>query len=105
VRRGAALAPLRYPKVLGPASQTGGVLVLRRRGYWWWSVFDASQCGVRRNEACFPISIGERTKAAGTLKGEETMIKILGLLALMFLIAVLARTKQKDKTAPFPAKG
>jgi hypothetical protein len=32
------------------------------------------------------------------------MIKILGLLVLMFLIAVFARTKQKDKTAPFPAK-
>jgi hypothetical protein len=28
LRRGAALAPLRYPKVLGPASQTGGALVL-----------------------------------------------------------------------------
>src|SRR5262249_52476763 len=26
-------------------------------------------------------------------------------LVLIFLIAVLARTKQKDKTAPFPAKG
>ena len=47
----------------------------------------------------------ERTKVAGTSKEEETMIKILGLLVLIFLITVLARTKQEDKTAPFPAKG
>jgi hypothetical protein len=33
------------------------------------------------------------------------MIKTLGLLVLIFLIAVLARTKQEEKTAPFPAKG
>jgi hypothetical protein len=32
MRRGAALAPLRYPKVLGPALQTGGALLLRRAG-------------------------------------------------------------------------
>jgi hypothetical protein len=30
LQRGAVLAPLRYPKVLGPTSQTGGALVLRR---------------------------------------------------------------------------
>jgi hypothetical protein len=70
----------------------------------WWSVFDASQCEVRRNEACFTTSIGERTKAAGTSKEEETMIKILGLLVLIFLIVVLARTKQENKTAPFPPR-
>jgi hypothetical protein len=36
MRRGAALAPLRYPKVLGPALQTGGalLLLLRRAGEW-----------------------------------------------------------------------
>jgi hypothetical protein len=34
MRRGAALAPLRYPKVLGPALQTGGALLLRRAGKW-----------------------------------------------------------------------
>jgi hypothetical protein len=54
---------------------------------------------------CFTTSIGDRTKATGTSKEEETMIKILGLLALIFLIAILARTRQEDKTAPFPAKG
>jgi hypothetical protein len=34
MRRGAALAPLRYPKVLGLALQTGGALLLRRAGEW-----------------------------------------------------------------------
>jgi hypothetical protein len=34
MRRGAALAPLRYPKVLGPALQTGGALLFRRSGEW-----------------------------------------------------------------------